>query len=340
MGGKSSSPKTPDYAGAATATAQGNLDAARAASAANRVNQNTPYGSLTYSQTPTYGADGKLNPDAGWQANYNLSPTGQKLLDASNNSSLGLADLQQGALNNTQSSLSKPFDYSSVGDVQNAAESAITSRLDPQWTQNKQQMDAQLANQGIMPGSEAYNNQMRTFNQGKNDAYQQAVLAGIQTMPQTYQMASSLRSQPLNELNAIRSGSQVQNPTFQSVPQQATTSGANQLGAMQAAYGSNLNASNASNAASNGMMGGLFNLGGSIVGAAGNSGGFSNLFSDRRLKSNIRLIGKRGKHQWYRYTIFGRQEEGVMAQEVLEINPNAVSMHPSGYYQVNYGALE
>lgn len=47
------SPKTPDYTGAAQATAQGNLEAARATAAANRVNQVTPYGNLTYTQAPT-----------------------------------------------------------------------------------------------------------------------------------------------------------------------------------------------------------------------------------------------------------------------------------------------
>ena len=52
MGFKSSSaPPPPDYAGAARATAEGNLDAARANIAANRVNQYTPYGSLEYQQS-------------------------------------------------------------------------------------------------------------------------------------------------------------------------------------------------------------------------------------------------------------------------------------------------
>jgi hypothetical protein len=48
-----STPKTPDYTGAAKATAQGNIEAARSTAAANRVNQYTPYGNLVYSQTPT-----------------------------------------------------------------------------------------------------------------------------------------------------------------------------------------------------------------------------------------------------------------------------------------------
>lgn len=53
-GGKGKAPPAPDYTGAANATAAGNLEAARAASAANRVNQYTPYGNLIYQQTPTF----------------------------------------------------------------------------------------------------------------------------------------------------------------------------------------------------------------------------------------------------------------------------------------------
>ena len=48
MGKSASAPPPPDYAGAARETAAGNLEAARANIAANRVNQYTPYGSLEY----------------------------------------------------------------------------------------------------------------------------------------------------------------------------------------------------------------------------------------------------------------------------------------------------
>jgi hypothetical protein len=60
-GGKGGgAPPPPDYAGAAQQTAAGNLEAARVATKANRVNQVTPYGSLTYTQnqTPTFNAEG------------------------------------------------------------------------------------------------------------------------------------------------------------------------------------------------------------------------------------------------------------------------------------------
>ena len=58
MGSKNSQPDSPDYRGAAEATAN-----------ANRVNYNTPYGGLNYTQ----GQDGR------WTGNVTLSPEQQQL---------------------------------------------------------------------------------------------------------------------------------------------------------------------------------------------------------------------------------------------------------------------
>jgi hypothetical protein len=118
-----------------------------------------------------------------------------------------------------------------------------------------------LANQGIARGSEAYTNAMRDFNSGRNDAYSQAQVSAINTMPQTMQLASALRNQPLNELNALRTGSQVTNPTFSNVPQQATTAGPDMLSAAGMNYQSQLGSVNANNAASANTWNGLMNLG-------------------------------------------------------------------------------
>jgi hypothetical protein len=258
--GKSSAPPAPDYAGAAQATASGNIEAARAATKANRVNQITPYGSLTYSHT---GDD----PDAGWSQSLNLTPAGQALLDQSNKTSMGLANLQDTATERVRQMQGQPFDYGSVQDVQDASYGAQTARLDPQWTMREDQMRTRLANQGLAAGSEAFNNEMRSFNEGRNDAYTNARISAINTAPQTYQLAAALRNQPLNELNALRTGSQVTNPTFSNVPMQQTTAGADMLGAAGAQYGSAMDAVNAKNAAAGGLMGGLFSLGGAALGS-------------------------------------------------------------------------
>lgn len=255
-----SPPPPPDYSGAAQATAAGNLEAARLATKANRVSQYTPYGNLTY----TGGVNG--DPDQ-WRADYSLSPVGQQLLDYQNAASLGLGSQTTQALGRVDDSLAQPFDYGSVQDVQDQAYSTLTSRLDPQWQQADSMNDTKLRNQGLMPGSEAYETARREFNQAKNDAYQQANMAAINLSPQTFQMASALRSQPLNELNALRTGAQVTNPTFQQAPQQATTAGPNYLAAAQGQYGNDLTAYNIGQAGQNAMMGGLFQLGGAVAGS-------------------------------------------------------------------------
>jgi hypothetical protein len=60
-------------------------------------------------------------------------------------------------------------------------EAAIMRRLQPQMAQDQQSMQVQLANQGIVPGTEAYNNAMRTFTQGQNDQRTSAVVGGMNT---------------------------------------------------------------------------------------------------------------------------------------------------------------
>lgn len=268
--GKQSAPPQPNYEAAAQATAQGNLDNARLATKANRVNYNTPYGNLTYQQDP--------NDQDLWSANVNLAPEQKALLDQQNKSSIGLANLQDQAVSRVGQAQAQPFDFGSVQDVQDKAYSAYTSRLDPQWNQRQGALETQLANQGIARGTEAYTNAMRDFNTGRNDAYQQANVAAINTAPQTMQLATALRNMPLNELNALRTGSQVTNPTFSNVPQQATTAGPDMLGAANMGYQAQLGATNAANQSSSNLFGGLMGLGGSLGAGAMGAGGWGNLF--------------------------------------------------------------
>lgn len=253
-----SPPPAPDYTGAAQATAAGNVDAARYATKANRVNQYTPYGSQTY----TNGING--DPDQ-WRSDINLTDTGQKLLDYQNAASMGLGQQTTQALGRVNQALSQPFDYGSVQDVQDASYKTQTDRLDPQWQQRQQMTETQLVNQGLRPGTEAYDNAMRDFNYGRNDAYGQARQNAINTAPQTYQLASSLRNQPLNELNALRTGSQVTNPQFSNAPQQAGTQGPDLLGAANSQYGAAMGNYNAGQAADSSFTSGLMGLAGTAA---------------------------------------------------------------------------
>jgi hypothetical protein len=62
--------------------------------------------------------------------------------------------------------------------------------------------------------------------------------------------------------------------------------------------------------------------------------------SDRRLKSNIKRIGTHPLGIGiYSYTIFGRPDIGVMADELEKVLPAAVGEFPNGYKFVHYGML-
>jgi hypothetical protein len=65
------------------------------------------------------------------------------------------------------------------------------SRLDPQWQQQQNAFDQRMVSQGLMPGSEAYNNAYTNFTSSKNDAYNQArntaMQQGLGAQNQAYQ---------------------------------------------------------------------------------------------------------------------------------------------------------
>lgn len=77
---------------------------------------------------------------------------------------------------------------------------------------------------------------------------------------------------------------------------------------------------------------GLLNLGGQFIPSIGK------MFSDQRLKRNIRKIGSRpdglGVYE-FDYVWGGGKNIGLMAQEVINVYPHAVSM-VDGYFAVNY----
>ena len=64
------------------------------------------------------------------------------------------------------------------------------------------------------------------------------------------------------------------------------------------------------------------------------------MFSDRRLKSNIKRVGTHALGiGLYEYDIFGERQRGVMADEVEKVLPSAVSTHESGFKMVDYSQL-
>jgi hypothetical protein len=343
MGKSASAPPPPDYAGAAKETAQGNLDAARANIAANRVNQYTPYGSLEYQVS---GEDKFGNPM--WKATQSLAPDQQKLLDIQNQLSIGTGQLGQKGLGYVENMINQPFDTSKLVSTgfnpSQSYQDAYMQRLQPQIEQGREALATQLANSGIPVGSEAYKRAMMTQGQKENDLLAAATTQGFgvgqQARQQGFNELAYQRNEPINTLNAVRSGAQVQSPTFVNPAMQANTAGADILGATQMGYNAQMGAANAQNAANNQMTQGLFSLGGAGL----------MMMSDIRTKENIEPIGIANNGLTvYRYEYkpeFKNHElagsgvhYGYMAQEIEQVYPYAVKTLDDGYKVVDYGLL-
>jgi len=185
-------------------------------------------------------------------------------------------------------------------------------------------------NQAMQSNAQNYGQLMGSQNQGYNQALQSAQFGNAAQQAQL-QQDLALRNQPLNEINALMSSSQIQNPQFQAYAGQNVNAAPVFQGVQaqaqnaQDVYGQQMAARNANMQA----LGGMFGSVGQIIAS-----------SDRRLKSNIKRVGT---HELgigiYEYDIFDRRERGVMAQELLEVKPEAVYHRPDGYMMVDYGAI-
>lgn len=265
------------YIQAAQATTLGNLAGAQAATQANRINQNTPYASLNYTQ----GVDQYGNPT--WTANQQLA---QPLQTA-------LGNIQGQLAQNT----ANPFDASQYQaqtgqgftgmEGWDKATQLINQRLQPQIQQSNDRLTAQLANQGIVPGTEAYNRAMTLQAQKTNDLMNQAQLAGSQVqnqlqgqslaqqqannaaLQQNYTQAMQQKNLPLQQLGAFQ---QATTPGYINPYTQAAVAGPDYLGAYTTGNAAQIAAANANAARTANLQNGLFGLGSSAILGAGGLG--------------------------------------------------------------------
>lgn len=292
-----SPPPAPDYAAAATAQGVANKDSAIATASLGNPNVNSPYGNQTVTYAPT-GPDGNQQPTI----NQTLTPQAQRTLDAQQRVQTGLANLGEKGLSQVDNILGTPFQYSGQGiqtglDTSNIAkmpvnagmtgQQAILDRLNPQLDRQDSARHQMLANQGIGQGSEAYRNSETDAGQQRNDLISQAALQGLNldmsanqqgfnqaeragqfgntASLQNLQQQLGLYNQPLNQISALMSGSQIQAPQFQQY------SGAN-VGAAPVFQGAqaqgqyNTDLYGQQMAGYNSQMGALGNIAGSALG--------------------------------------------------------------------------
>ena len=288
-----SPPPAADYAGAAAAQGAANEATARINARNANPNIKGPLGSQTVSfegDQPTI--------------TQTLTPQAQSTLEAQQRVQGALASLGERGAATASGVLGTPFDSSGAPlqtklDLSNVArmpvnagttgQEAIMARLQPQIERMDAQTRTRLANQGLVPGGEAYKNAMLDVNQQKNDMLSQAALQGLnldigaqaQGFGQaTQQMGAqntaqqaelqrqlALRQQPLNEITGLMSGSQIQMPQFQGYQGQSVTPAPIMQGAQ--AQGQNaMQNYGIQSANANAQNAGLYGLAGAGLGAA------------------------------------------------------------------------
>jgi hypothetical protein len=257
MGSSSSPPPAPDPTATAAAQAKYNTQAAQQQQQMNMTNQVTPYGSLNYQQIGTWD-DGTPR----FEATQNLSPEQKQLYDTYTANQQKLGTLGGSQIDRVSNLLSTPWDMDTA--VSDKLSGMQRQFLDPEWSTRESSLESKLANQGITPGSEAWNRQMERFSTDRGRAYNQMYLDAYKTG-----MQSSLteRNQPLNEITALMSGSQVQQPNFAQTPQ-ASVAAPDYSGMVQSNYQGAQSNYNQEMAQYNAMMGGLFGLAGTGTKAA------------------------------------------------------------------------
>jgi hypothetical protein len=165
----------------------------------------------------------------------------------------------------------------------------------PEMDRDKARMETDLANRGVGMGSMAYGGAQDDFSRAQTDARLGAVLAGGQEQSRLVGMEAdraafgnnaqeqrlsqelALRNQPLNEILALLSGTQVQMPNFP-VNQGGKIATTDNAGLIGQQYGADYNAYAQKVNQQNQMTGGLMGLAGSAIGGAGAAGGFGKLF--------------------------------------------------------------
>ena len=293
MGKKTpAAPATPDYRGAAVEQGAANLEAARATARLSNPNTYTPYGT----QLVSYEGDIPT-------IRQTLTPTAQKTLEAQQGVELSLANLGAKGANTASSVLDKPFSFGGP-DVQTSldlsgiakmpvnagmtGQEAIMKRLEPSLARQRTSTETNLINQGLRPGTEAYDNAIRSLGEQETDARTQAVLQGLNldiganqqgfgqqleagkfgNTAQQQMLAQAIqgRQMPLNEITALMSGSQIQNPQFGAYSG-STVQAAPLFAGAQAQGQFDANKYNQEVSQANAQTAGLYSLGGAALGA-------------------------------------------------------------------------
>lgn len=254
-------PKAPDPVQTAQAQAGVNLSTAVTQQNLNMVDQVNPWGSVDYSQngsTRFKDSFGNWVEVPTFTQTTTLSPEQQAIFDKAQGAQANLAGIAETQSGRVAETLNDPFEFTNQ-DAADWAYDLAQTRIAPQQAKNEAALRSKLVNSGIRPGTAAWNSEMERLTQSVTDQNNQLALTG---RSQAFAEDLAVRNQPLNELNALLTQSQVANPAqMSSAAPQVGVGGVDYAGMVQDNYAAKM-------AQHNAMMGGLFGLAGAGASAA------------------------------------------------------------------------
>lgn len=254
-----SKPKSPDPVATAAAQTGMNRDTAITQMQLNGVNQVNPWGTVTNQQTGTNSfvdSTGKTVETPQFTQTTTLSPEQQAIFDSTQGTQTNLASLAQSQSGFLQDYMAKPFEFNN-SDAEQWSYDLASPRILKQQGQNEAQLRTTLANKGIREGSAAWDAEMGRLTNSNTDQLNQLALTG---RGQAFSEALAGRNQPINEITALMSGSQVSNPAQMGGATPSTqVAGVDYAGLVNQDYQNKLQASQ-------GIWGGLGGLFGTALG--------------------------------------------------------------------------
>lgn len=341
-------PTPPNPTVVAAAQTKSNQETARTEAALNRVNQITPWGNVTYND---------LGGDR-WSQTVSLSPQEQQTYDLQKFLENQGLDIGKNVLGQVGQQFGQQMDLSGLTPLNsdfgaerdrmtNASFDRFKGFLDPQFASQGNALESKLAAQGITQGSDAYTKAMADFERNKAGAYQQAMDSAVQmgsaeanqlfgqnltSRQQGLNELEAQRARPMNELAALMNLSSVGAPNYGQA-QPVGVAPTDVMGAYAQNYAGQMNNYNQQLQQQQGMLGGLFNLGGAL--------GSAWIMSDIRVKEAIRRVGRTDDGlavYTFRYRGEPETHMGVMAQEAAAFYPDAV-MPIGGVLHVDYSRI-
>lgn len=259
-------PKAPDPYQTAAAQGGMNRDTAMTQQMMNMANQVNPWGSTSYSPdgfNTFVDSQGKTVSVPKFTQTTTFTPEQQAIFDQSQQAQSNMAGIAAEQSGRIQELWSDPFAFDNQ-DAANWAYDLGQQRIAPQQQMAQRDLEARLTNSGIRPGTAAWDREMQRMTNANTDQNNQLALQG---RSQAFGEAMATRNQPMNELAALLSGSQVVNPATQSPgTPQTSVGGVDYTGLVNQKYQGDL----ANYQSRMGGLGGLFGLAGNIA-----TGGFN-----------------------------------------------------------------